>query len=208
MSVGITTPNFKANARSALADAQLQDALGNVRVNFIQRRASAMGKLPEFEALRDMARDIKNHTLAHLDLYLEAYEKNVVAAGGKVHFARTSREACEVIVGICKAEGAGIVAKGKSMISEEIGLNAALEAAGMTPVETDLGEYIIQLRHETPSHIIAPAVHLTKAQVEADFRRVHTQLPRDRDLAAHETDRKSTRLNSSHIPLSRMPSSA
>ena len=172
MSVGITTPNFKANARSALADAQLQDALGNVRVNFIQRRASAMGKLPEFEALRDMARDIKNHTLAHLDLYLEAYEKNVVAAGGKVHFARTSREACEVIVGICKAEGAGIVAKGKSMISEEIGLNAALEAAGMTPVETDLGEYIIQLRHETPSHIIAPAVHLTKAQVEADFRQI------------------------------------
>ncbi len=187
MSAHPTSRDFKQNARAALGDAQLQKALGHVRVNFIERRAAAAAKLPEFEALRDSARDIKNHVLAHLDLYLETYEKNVVAAGGKVHFARTAREACDIVVEICKSAGARTVAKGKSMVSEEIGLNAAIEAAGMVPVETDLGEYIIQLRGEAPSHIIAPAVHLNKEQVEADFRRVHVDLPKDRDLDAPES---------------------
>jgi L-lactate dehydrogenase complex protein LldF len=187
MSVHSTTPQFKQNAHAALGDTQLQQALGNVRVNFVERRATAAARMPEFEALRDSARDIKNHTLAHLDLYLEAFEKKVVEAGGKVHFARDSREACATIVDICKAQGARTVAKGKSMVSEEIDLNAAIEAAGMKAVETDLGEYIIQLRGETPSHIIAPAVHLNKDQVEADFRRVHTNLPSGRDLAAPES---------------------
>ena len=187
MSAQPTSQNFKANAHHALGDAQLQKALGHVRVNFIERRAFAAAALPEFEALRDSARDIKDHVLAHLDLYLETYEANVVAAGGTVHFARTALEACATIVEICKAEGARTVTKGKSMVSEEIGLNAAIEAAGMTPIETDLGEYIIQLRNEAPSHIIAPAVHLNKEQVEADFRRVHTDLPKDRNLDAPET---------------------
>ncbi len=187
MSPAVTTPRFKQNAHAALGDAQLQKALGNVRVNFVERRAAAAARLPEFEALRDSARDIKNHTLAHLDLYIEAYESKVAEAGGDVHFARDSAEACATIVNICKARGARLIAKGKSMVSEEIGLNAAIEAAGMNVVETDLGEYIIQLRGETPSHIIAPAVHLNKEQVEADFRRVHTGLPAGRDLAAPET---------------------
>ena len=187
MTVHSTTPQFKQNAHAALRDTQLQQALGNVRVNFVERRATAAARLPEFEALRDSARDIKNHTLAHLDLYLEAYEKKVTESGGHVHFARDSAEACAVIVDICKARGARVVAKGKSMVSEEIGLNAAMEAAGMRAIETDLGEYIIQLRGETPSHIIAPAVHLNKEQVEQDFRRVHVDLDKDRDLAAPES---------------------
>ena len=182
-----TSPAFKQNAHRALGDAQLQKALGNVRAGFIDKRAAAAARLPEFEALRDAARDIKNHTLAHLDLYLEAYEKNVTAAGGTVHFARTAQEACEAVVAICKAQGARVVTKGKSMVSEEIGLNAAIEAAGMTAIETDLGEYIIQLRGEAPSHIIAPAVHLNKEQVEQDFRRIHTDLPKERDLSAPES---------------------
>ncbi len=187
MSVHITTPQFKQNAHAALGDAQLQQALGNVRVNFVERRASAAERLPEFESLRDSARDIKNHTLAHLDLYLEAYEKKVTEAGGHMHFARDSAEACAAIVDICKAHGARLIAKGKSMASEEIGLNAAIESAGMNVIETDLGEYIIQLRGERPSHIIAPAVHLNKDQVEADFRRVHTDLPKERNLEAPES---------------------
>ena len=182
-----TSQNFRENAHAVLADAQLQKALGHVRVNFIERRAAAAAQLPEFEALRDSARDIKDHTLAHLDLYIEAYEKRVTESGGQVHFARTGPEATAAILEICKRRNAKIVTKGKSMISEEIALNEAIEAAGMTPVETDLGEYIIQLRHEAPSHIIAPAVHLNKEQVEADFRRVHTDLPKDRDLDAPET---------------------
>ena len=183
MTLHPTTPHFKDNARQALGDAQLQRALGNVRNGFIDKRAAAASRLPEFDSLRDSARDIKNHTLAHLDLYLDAYEKKVVESGGHVHFARNADDACAIIVDICKAQGARTVAKGKSMISEEIALNAAIEAAGMKAVETDLGEYIIQLRGETPSHIIAPAVHLNKEQVEQDFRRVHTDLAKDRDLS-------------------------
>ncbi len=183
MGVAITSPEFKANAHEAMADEPLQRALGHVRKNFIERRAAAAAGLPEFEALRDSARDIKNHTLAHLDLYLEVWASKVEAAGGHVHWARTAEEANRAIVDICKARGAKTVTKGKSMISEEIGLNGALEAAGIAAIETDLGEYIIQLRGEHPSHIIAPAVHLNKDQVEGDFRRVHTHLPKERDLS-------------------------
>jgi L-lactate dehydrogenase complex protein LldF len=187
MSLHPTTPQFKDNAHHALHDAQLQKALGNVRNNFVERRAQAAARLPEFEQLRDSARDIKRHVLAHLDLYLERYEEKVRASGGHVHFARTSQEACQTILDICKSHDAKTVTKGKSMVSEEIGLNAALEAAGLQAIETDLGEYIIQLRGEAPSHIIAPAVHLNKEQVEEDFRRVHTHLPPDRDLTEPET---------------------
>ncbi len=94
----------------------------------------------------------------------------------------TAEDARAIILEICRASGARVVTKGKSMISEEIGLNGALEAAGLEVVETDLGEYLIQIRGETPSHIIAPAIHLTQEQVEADFRRLHTSLPKERQL--------------------------
>ena len=183
MTVHATSPYFKDNARRALADAPLQAALAKVKRGFIDKRAAAAERLPEFEALRDAARDIKDHTLAHLDLYLEAYAEKVTASGGHVHFARTAAEAREIILEICREAGARTVTKGKSMIAEEIGLNAHLEAAGIAPVETDLGEYIIQLRGEMPSHIIAPSVHVTAAQVEQDFRRVHTGLDPKRDLS-------------------------
>ncbi|KAB0264281.1 LutB/LldF family L-lactate oxidation iron-sulfur protein [Microvirga brassicacearum] len=183
MSVHSTSPDFKKNAARALGDAQLQKALGNVKQGFIDKREKATQKLPEFEALRDSARDIKNHTLQHLDLYLEAYEQKVRASGGHVHFARHAEEARDIILSICKEAGARTVTKGKSMIAEEIGINEHLETHGITPVETDLGEYIIQLRHEMPSHIIAPAVHLNATQVEQDFRRVHTHLDAKRDLS-------------------------
>jgi L-lactate dehydrogenase complex protein LldF len=179
----ITSPAFKANARRALNDAQLQKALGSVRSGFIQKRAASVDALPEFEALRDHARAIKDHTLAHLDLYLEAFEEKVAENGGEVHYAETAAEACELILGICRRVGARTVTKGKTMVAEEIGLNDYLEEHGVEPVETDLGEYIIQLRHEAPSHIIAPAIHLTKGQIEDDFRRVHTGLRPDRDLS-------------------------
>ncbi|MBO0753043.1 MAG: lactate utilization protein, partial [Bradyrhizobiaceae bacterium] len=177
-----TSPRFPDNARRALADPDLQGALKFVEVNFIARRREAAGRLPEFEQLRDGARDIKDHTLAHLDLYLEAYEQRVIAQGGHVHYAVTAADARTIILDICRRLGARTVTKGKSMIAEEIGLNDFLEDNGVAPVETDLGEYIIQLRHEMPSHIIAPAVHLTKAQVEGDFRRAHTHLPAGRNL--------------------------
>jgi L-lactate dehydrogenase complex protein LldF len=179
----LTSDRFKQNASKALVDQQLQKALLNVQKGFIYKRKAAADALPEFDALRDRGRDIKNHTLAHLDLYLEAYEKKVIAAGGHVHWAATAEDARAIVLDICKRVGAKTVTKGKSMITEEVNLNEHLSANGIEPVETDLGEYIIQLRGEHPSHIIAPAVHLNKEQVESDFRRVHTHLPDGRDLS-------------------------
>ena len=187
MSAHSTSPRFKDNAHNALRDGQLQKALGNVRHMVIERRAAAAAALPEFEALRDQARDIRNHVLEHLDLYLEEYERKVTAAGGHVHFARDSAEACRIITDIAKTRNAKTVTKGKSMVSEEIGLNEALERAGVEAIETDLGEYIIQLRGETPSHIIMPAVHLNQEDVEQEFRKQHTHLDASRNLDDAET---------------------
>jgi L-lactate dehydrogenase complex protein LldF len=182
MTAHATTKAFKRNAARAMRDENLQRALSHLRTSSPAIRQQAVDKLPEFEALRDMARDIKDHTLANLDLYLERYEEKVTQCGGKVYYARTGQEARQIIIDICNGLGAKTVTKGKSMIGEEIGINEALAEAGMTPIETDLGEYIIQLRGEIPSHIIAPAVHLNRDQVEAEFRRVHTHLDPNRDL--------------------------
>ncbi len=175
-----TSPAFKQNARQALADPGLQKALARSGSSFVARRAAAVANLPEFEQLRDIARDIKNHTLAHLDFYLEEYEARVKAAGGKVHWCATAEEARAAVLDICRLAGAKTVTKGKSMISEELDINDHLERNGIHPVETDLGEYILQLRHEVPSHIIAPAFHLNREDWEAQFRASHTDLPPDR----------------------------
>jgi L-lactate dehydrogenase complex protein LldF len=177
-----TSHNFPDNARTGLADPTLQRALGLARTGFPLRRRLAIERLPEFEALRDQGKAIKDHTLAHLDFYLERYEQNVTAAGGTVHWARNAEEARAGVLAICRSVGAKIVTKGKSMVGEEIAINDYLEKNGITPVETDLGEYIIQLRHEPPSHIIAPAIHLMKEQVAEAFRAAHDMLPADRPL--------------------------
>ena len=179
----ITSPAFKQNAAEALANPGLQKALGTAKGAFLQRRAAAVANLPEFEQLRDIGRDIKNHTLANLDFYLEAFEAKVKAAGGQVHWCSTTEDARATVLEICRKAGAKTVTKGKSMISEELGINAHLEAHGIAPVETDLGEYILQVRGEAPSHIIAPAFHLNREDWEEDFRRAHTDLPADRVFA-------------------------
>jgi L-lactate dehydrogenase complex protein LldF len=167
------TISFKKAAAEALADGELQRALQNVKTGFVAKRAVAKSRLPEFEALRAEARAIKDHTLTHLDLYLEAYEQKVVESGGQVHFAPTAADARDIVFELCREHGAKLVAKGKSMVSEEIGLNAHLQASGIEVVETDLGEYIVQLRGEVPSHTIAPVIHLNKEAIAADFRRSH-----------------------------------
>jgi len=179
-----TSRNFEANARAGLADRNLQRALAMMTESgFPARRREAVAALPEFEALREVGSAIKEHTLANLDFYLELYEANVIAAGGEVHWARTPEEARDAVLRICRAAHSRTVTKGKSMIAEEIGLNDFLEANRITPVETDLGEYIIQLRHEPPSHLIAPAMHLVKEQVADTFRAEHRTLDPGRPLA-------------------------
>lgn len=169
----IRSREFKERAVFAIHDASLQQALGKARGGFVGKRAQQAAELPEFEQLREEAKATKNHILDHLDHYLERYEAAVTAAGGHVHWARDAEEARRIILDICKRVGARTVTKGKSMVSEEIGLNEALIEHGMEVVETDLGEYIIQLAHEPPSHIIAPAVHKTKDQVSDLFEAAH-----------------------------------
>jgi L-lactate dehydrogenase complex protein LldF len=177
-----TAADFKANARVALDDTQLQRALSGLPTGLVAQRTAARAALPEFETFRTIGRDVKNHMLANLDLYLERYEAKATANGAVVHWAETAADAREIIAGICRDADAKLVTKGKSMVSEEIGLNDHLEAAGLTVVETDLGEYLVQIRKEHPSHIIVPALHLTEGQVEAEFRRHHTHLDADRPL--------------------------
>ncbi len=167
---------FQDRAKQALQDASLQRALAKARGGFVDHRQDAIDALPEFDAIRDAARDIKNHVLANLDGYLELYEQQVIENGGQVHWARDAEEACQIIAGICKDVQAKTVTKGKSMVSEEMHLNPVLEEAGMMVVETDLGEYIVQLAGETPSHIIAPAVHKTREQITDLFHEHHSPL--------------------------------
>ena len=178
-----TSRAFVENAHAGLANPVLRRALGIAGAGFPARRAEAIARLPEFEALRDEGKAIKDHTIAHLDYYLEFYEENVIRAGGVVHWANDAAEARAAILEICRSVDAKIVTKGKSMVAEEIALNDYLEKNGITPVETDLGEYIIQLRHEPPSHIIAPAIHLMKEQVEEAFRAAHSDLDPARVIA-------------------------
>jgi L-lactate dehydrogenase complex protein LldF len=177
-----TSSQFKSNVKEALANEQLQHALKSIKTGFVAKRKIASERLEEFEELRDQARDIKTHTIAHMDVYLEIYQQNVEASGGHVHWAANEDEARAIILEICQQADAKTVTKGKSMIGEEIGINEYLEVNDIVPIETDLGEYIIQLRGEMPSHIIAPAVHVTKEQVAEAFKKTHTDLAPDRSL--------------------------
>lgn len=168
-----TARQFKQNSRAALANEQLQQALTRARGGFIDKRHNAILALPEFEQLRQHGLEIKRHTLANLDGYLLLFEQKAQENGTKVHWATNGDEACRIILDICSQTNARYVTKGKSMVGEEIGLNEALADAGLVPIETDLGEYIIQLADEPPSHIIAPAIHKTRQQIADLFRKYH-----------------------------------
>jgi len=168
--------DFRAASRAALGNAGLKQALGRLGTHFVQRRADAIERYGDWETLREQGRAVRDYALTHLDTLLETFERAVAVRGGHVHWARDASEARAIILDILRGAGAKTVTKGKSMVSEEIGLNPHLAANGIVPVETDLGEYIIQLRDEPPSHIIAPAFHLNKEDVEVAFRAAHTAL--------------------------------
>ena len=165
----LSSETFRENARAALGDAHLRGALKNATSLFGERRKAAAAGLPNWEELRSQARAIKDEVLSHLDRYLEEFVRNAEARGAHVHWARDAAEANAIICGLAVERAARIVVKSKSMTTEETHLNDALEAAGMQVVETDLGEYIIQLAGEPPSHIIAPAIHKTRGQVAELF---------------------------------------
>jgi L-lactate dehydrogenase complex protein LldF len=132
---------------------------------FVSGRASRVAELPQWEELRQIGSDIRLHTIEHMDVYLTRLEEKVRAAGGHVHWAQTAEEANGIVLQIAKEHGVKTAVKSKSMATEEIGLNHALEGAGIQTIETDLGEYIIQLAGTGPSHIIVPAVHLKKEEI-------------------------------------------
>ena len=177
-----TSHDFPSNTARAVDDTGLRAALAKLQRDTRTGRVGLIADLPEFDALRDAATGIRSHTLDNLDFYLESFERNVIAAGGQVHWCQDAAEACATIQGICDAHGATEMVKGKSMISEEIALNDHLAAHGINAVETDLGEYILQLRRETPSHIVMPAIHLARDGIADTFRDSHPWLDADRNL--------------------------
>ncbi len=174
----ITSDKFKSLAHDAIHDDRLKNGLMIFEKFLPAFREQVIGRLPEFEAMRDQARDIKDHTLSHLDFYLARFEEKVLAQGGIVHWARTGDEANEIIAEICRGVDAKKVIKSKSMVTEEIELNPKLESEGLEVFETDLGEYIIQLRDEKPSHIVGPALHLNVDQVSDTFYEAHQKYGR------------------------------
>ena len=163
--MNLRDPNLTQRSHAALENNVLQGALKRATDTFIERRREAITSVADWEALRQRARQVKEHTINHLDYYLEQLVTKVEAHGGKVFWARTGDDVSKYIIDLARARGVKSVVKSKSMATEEIELNHALEAAGVRPVETDLGEYIIQLAHEKPSHIIVPAIHKTRAQI-------------------------------------------
>lgn len=154
--------DFVRNSEIALRDPALHPSVRRAMLRFRDLQHVVIDEIAEWQALREYAHQVKMHTLAHLDRYLEQLEAQVTGAGGTVHWARDAAEACRIITDVVRARNGRSVVKSKSMTSEEIDLNDALQAAGCDVVETDLGEYLLQLAGDRPAHIIAPAVHKSK----------------------------------------------
>jgi L-lactate dehydrogenase complex protein LldF len=175
----LPAPDLTGRSHAALEDPILQGALKNATTLFIDRRADAITSVPDWEGLRQRARKVKEHTINNLDYYLEQLVEKVEAHGGKIYWARTGAEVSNYIIDLARSRGVKSAVKSKSMTTEEIELNHALEAANVRPIETDLGEYIIQLAHEKPSHIIVPAIHKTREQISDLFEeKLHGGRPR------------------------------
>ena len=162
---GCTVAQFRAGAAETIADEGLRLALRGATGHFVEGREAAFANFPDGEPLRDHLKAVRGATIANLAVYLEQFERNAQAAGTIVHWARDGAEATAIVAAIAREHGVELVAKSKSMATEEIKLNDALADEGVRVVETDLGEWIIQLAGEAPYHIIAPAIHKTKAQV-------------------------------------------
>jgi L-lactate dehydrogenase complex protein LldF len=190
----LTPETFDENAKVALADTQLRGALRKATSQFGKRRLEAARGLSNWEDLRSQARAIKDETLSNLDKYLEEFVGKAEARGVQFHWAADASKANEIIVGLINERNARTVVKSKSMTTEETHLNEALEKAGAQVVETDLGEYIIQLAHETPSHIIAPAIHKTKQQIAQLFTSELGTAPTDDIAQLTRTARQTLRV--------------
>lgn len=172
----VLTQNFKSAAKAALLNDDLRSALDRAEGGFVNTRKQAIAKLRNFEDYRAYGQQVKAHTLKHLGYYLMQFESEVTKNGGVLHWARNGEQANKIILDICSAVNAKKISKGKSMVSEEAATNKSLQEQGYEVIETDLGEYIIQLAGEYPSHIIAPAVHKSKQNITDLFYTQHSKL--------------------------------
>ena len=179
----VTSIHFKTKAAEALNNERLQYALGRMQSHFVDKRAAAVAALPQYEAIREAGAAIRERVLRDLDGYLEHFERVAQAAGATVHWAESAAEAVHVVAQIARDHGVRKIVKSKSMVTEECALNEHLERDGFEVVETDLGEYILQLAHEPPSHIVAPVMHKNKEEIAALFEDKHRR-PRQHEIEA------------------------
>jgi len=169
MQIDVDERDLRARARAALDDGFLRGAVGFTVDRLRGAKARSTEALGDWEAWRERGREIRAHTLQHLDFYLEQFARAATTAGAHVHFARSAEEAQSALLRIVREKSARRVVKSKSMLSEELSVNHVLERAGVKVVETDLGEWIVQLARETPSHLILPAIHKPRAKIQALF---------------------------------------
>ncbi|HXA52266.1 MAG TPA: LutB/LldF family L-lactate oxidation iron-sulfur protein [Candidatus Acidoferrum sp.] len=171
---------FDQKIHQTLEDANLQLAIYTATGRLKDRRTDAVSDaaLPDYQELRTQANALKKHTIENLDYYLEEFERNVVAHGGKVVYCKDASEVSDFVLSLAREKNARLIVKSKSMTTEEVDLNERLEHHGLESVETDLGEYILQLAHEKPYHIVAPALHKTRYDV-ADIFEKNLPYPRE-----------------------------
>ncbi len=175
--------HFKSKSSIQLENAHFQENMRRFGRGFAQKRAEAVAQVDIFEDLREAAKNIRNRGLENLDAYLIKFEEMAQARGSIVHWAETAQDVNRIVIEIAQANGVKKIVKSKSMVSEESGLNHALAAVGIQAIETDLGEYIVQLANEPPSHLIAPAIHKSKEDVAELFQQ-HHNLPYKLDIPA------------------------
>lgn len=180
--MSFASENFKQNAAGALADASLRRSLRTAMDGLIAKRQAVFPDNSELQALRDLGEHIRQYSLSRLPELLVELETRLTERGVTVHWAQTPQEACEIIHGIIQTHSGRLVVKGKSMVSEEIELNHYLADHGVTAVESDMGEYIVQMAGEKPTHIVMPAIHKTKEQISTLFhQQLHTPETHDVD---------------------------
>jgi L-lactate dehydrogenase complex protein LldF len=170
----VASIHFKERAHESLGNELLQKNLVKFKTKFVAARKASLFELDDFEGTREAGRAIRQRALDDLDVYIEMFEANATARGATVLFAQTPDEVNRLVLDIASRHGVRKIIKSKSMVSEESGLDHAIEGAGMTVIETDLGEYILQINdYEPPSHIIGPALHKSMDEVAALFERKH-----------------------------------
>ena len=177
-----TSLQFKKQVTIKLADVRLQEALARLQTRFVEGRSAVISEIHDLQETRTAAVAIRNRVLNDLEHWLLQFEQQATARGAIVHWAETGADVNRIVAEIAVQHGVRTATKSKSMVSEECGLNDALELAGVEVMETDLGEYILQLAHEAPSHIVAPVVHKNKDEISDLFAEKH-QLPRKTGIA-------------------------